>query len=107
MRQQGACYLLCGWEIHSHAVLSVAVAGALYALKCHLGTATQQTDTPLSKLSAEARAFYTGTPSMGELSGMTYCILTTRFWRLRFFTPVPSTVRVPTKDNVVLGRAFH
>jgi hypothetical protein len=72
--------------------LSVAVAWALYALGCDPVART--------KLTAEARAFYTDTPSMDELNGMTYLDYVTRE-TLRLHTPVSNIARSPTKDTVV------
>jgi hypothetical protein len=84
--------LLCSRGIYSYLVLSVALAWALYALGCH--PAAQ------GKLKAEARAFYTDTPSMDELNGMTYLDYVTRE-ALRLHTPASNAVRSPTKDTVV------
>ena len=48
----------------------------------------------------EARGFYTDTPSMEELNGMTYLDYVTREV-LRLHPPVSTTIRTPTKDTVV------
>ena len=71
---------------------SVAVAWALYALACH--------PTAYAKLTAEARAYHTDTPSMDELNRMTYLDYVTRE-ALRLHPPAPNTVRAPTKDTVI------
>jgi hypothetical protein len=92
MRQRGTCDLLCSWGIYLHVVLSFAVAWALYALGCY--------PEACAKLNAEARAFYTDSPSMDELNGMTYLDYVIRE-TLRLYSPVPNTVRAPTKDTVV------
>ena len=75
-----------------HVVLSVAVAWALYAIASHSAV--------YAKLTAEARAFYTDTPTMDELNGMTYLDYVTRE-TLRLHSPVQNTIRAPTKDTVV------
>ncbi|KAN0121108.1 cytochrome P450 [Russula decolorans] len=80
-------FLLAG-----HETTSVAVAWALYALACH--------PTAYAKLTAEARAYHTDTPSMDELNKMTYLDYATRE-TLRLHSPVPNTVRAPTKDTVI------
>jgi cytochrome P450 len=84
--------LPCWRSIYSNIVLSVAVAWALYALACHPAT--------YAKLTAEARGFYTDTPSMDELNGMTYLDYVTRE-ALRLHSPVSDTVRASTRDTVV------
>ena len=73
-------------------VFSVAVAWALYAVACH--------PTAYAKLTAEARAYHTDTPSMEELNRMTYLDYVTREV-LRLHSPVSNTVRAPTKDTVI------
>jgi len=73
-------------------VLSTAVVWALYALGCH--------PAACAKLKAEARAFYTDTPSMDELNGMTYLDYVTREV-LRIHAPVPFTDRTAKADVVV------
>jgi cytochrome P450 len=80
-------FMLAGYETSS-----VAVARAVYALGCH--------PAAYAKLTAEARTFYTDTPSMDELNGMTYLDYVTRE-TLRLYAPVPNTARAPTKDTVV------
>ena len=92
MRHQGTCDLPYSWGIYSHAILSFAIAWALYALGCH--------PEARAKLNAEARAFYTDSPSMDELNGMTYLDYVIRE-TLRLYATVPNTVRSPTKDTVV------
>ena len=91
MRQRGTCDLLYTYGIFS-LVFSVAVTWALYALACQ--------STAYAKLTAEARAHYTDTPSMDELNKMTYLDYVTREV-LRLHSPVQNTVRAPTKDTVV------
>jgi len=84
--------------IAGHETTSVAVAWALYALACH--------PTAYAKLTAEARACHTDTPSMDELNRMTYLDYVTRE-ALRFHSPVQNTVRAPVKDTVVpLSKPF-
>ncbi|KAF8497510.1 cytochrome P450 [Russula emetica] len=78
--------------IAGHETTSVAVAWALYALACH--------PTAYAKLTAEARAYDTDTPSMDELNRMTYLDYVTRE-ALRLHSPAPNTTRAPTKDTVV------
>jgi cytochrome P450 len=73
-------------------IFSVAVAWALYALACQ--------PTTYAKLTAEARAYHTDTPSMDELNRMTYLDYVTRE-ALRLHSPVQNTVRAPTKDTVI------
>ena len=73
-------------------VFSVAVAWALYAVACH--------PTAYAKLTAEARAYHTDTPSMEELNRMTYLDYVTREV-LRLHSPVSNTVRAPRKDTVI------
>ena len=73
-------------------VLSTAVAWALYALGRH--------PSACAKLKAETRAFYTDTPSMDELNGLTYLDYVTREV-LRVHAPVPFTDRVAKTDVVV------
>ncbi|KAI0273883.1 cytochrome P450 [Russula aff. rugulosa BPL654] len=80
-------FLLAG-----HETSSVAVTWALYALACN--------PTAYAKLTAEARAYHTDTPSMDELSRMTYLDYVTRE-ALRLHSPAPNTVRAPTKDTVI------
>jgi hypothetical protein len=84
--------LLYPYGICSQVVISVAVAWALYALACQ--------PTAHAKLTAEARAYHTDTPSMDELNGMTYLDYVTREV-LRLHSPVQNTVRAPMKDTVV------
>jgi hypothetical protein len=92
MRQRGTCDLSYNWSIHSHVIRSTSVVWALYALACH--------PAACAKLSAEARAFYTDTPSMDELNGMTYLDYVTREV-LRLHAPVSNTDRVAREDVVV------
>jgi cytochrome P450 len=53
-----------------------------------------------TKLNAEARTFYTDTPSMEELNEMTYLDYFTREV-LRLYAPVSQTERVAQEDIVV------
>ncbi|KAN0109578.1 cytochrome P450 [Russula decolorans] len=87
IQAQVPTFLLAG-----HETTSVAVAWALYALACQ--------PTAHAKLTAEARAYHTDTPSMDELNGMTYLDYVTREV-LRLHSPVQNTVRAPMKDTVV------
>jgi len=80
-------FLLAG-----HETTSTAVVWALYALACR--------PAAYAKLTAEARAFYTDTPSMDELNGMTYLDYVTREV-LRLHAPVSNTDRVAREDVVV------
>ena len=81
------------WEhFCSPMVPSTAVVWALYALGCH--------PAACAKLKAEARAFYTDTPSMDELNGMTYLDYVTREV-LRIHAPVTLTDRTAKADVVV------
>ncbi len=73
-------------------IFSTSVAWGLYALGCY--------PTVQAKLKAEARAFYTDTPSMDELNGMTYLDYFTREV-LRLYAPVPQSERVAKEDTVV------
>jgi hypothetical protein len=91
MRQRGTCDLLFTYGICSLA-FSVAVAWALYALA--------RQPAAYAKLTAEARAYHTDTPSMDELNRMTYLDYVTRE-ALRLHSPVQNTVRAPTKDTVI------
>jgi cytochrome P450 len=79
-------------SIYLPMVLSTAVVWALYALVRH--------PAACAKLKAEARAFYTDTPSMDELNGMTYLDYVTREV-LRLHAPVPFTDRVAKTDVVI------
>ncbi|KAI9463999.1 cytochrome P450 [Lactarius psammicola] len=78
--------------IAGHETTSTSVAWGLYALGCN--------PTVHAKLKAEARAFYTDTPSMDELNGMTYLDYFTREV-LRLYAPVPHSDRVAKEDTVV------
>lgn len=78
--------------IAGHETTSTAVAWGIYALGCH--------PTVHAKLKAEARAFYTDTPSMDDLNGMTYLDYFTREV-LRLHSPVPQTERVAMEDTAV------
>jgi cytochrome P450 len=69
-------------------VFSTAVAWGLYALA--------SCPEAYSKLTAEARAFYTDTPSMDELSGMTYLDYVTKEV-LRLHSPVSNTIGLPRR----------
>ena len=91
MRQRGTCDLLYTYGICSLA-FSVAVTWALYALACN--------PTAHAKLTAEARAYHTDTPSMDELNRMTYLDYVTREV-LRLHSPAHNTLRAPTKNTVV------
>jgi cytochrome P450 len=71
---------------------STAAVWALYALACD--------PVVHAKLAAEARTFYTGTPSMDELNGMRYLDYVTREV-LRLHAPVSNTDRIAMEDTVV------
>ena len=93
MRQRGT-FVICYTHrafVHN-VVFSAAVAWALYALARH--------PTAYAKLTAEARAYQTDTPSMDELNRMTYLDYVTREV-LRLHSPVANTVRAPTEDTVI------
>ena len=92
MRQRGSCVSPCSGTFYSPLVLSTAVVWALYALGRH--------PAACAKLKAEARAFYTDTPSMDELNGMTYLDYVIREV-LRLHAPVSITDRVAKADVVV------
>jgi Cytochrome P450 len=91
MRQRGTYGSPSNWSIYL-SLFSTGVAWALYALG----------DNPAvnAKLNAEARAFYTDTPSMDELNEMTYLDYVTREV-LRLYAPVTQTERVAKEDTVV------
>jgi len=72
--------------------LSTALVWALYALACH--------PAAYAKLTAEARGFYTDSPPMEELNGMTYLDYVVREV-LRLHAPVTNTDRVAKEDVVV------
>ncbi|KAI9463998.1 cytochrome P450 [Lactarius psammicola] len=78
--------------IAGHETTSTSLAWGLYALGCN--------PTVHAKLKAEARAFYTDTPSMDELNGMTYLDYFTREV-LRLYAPVSQSDRVAKEDTVV------
>ncbi|KAI0252854.1 cytochrome P450 [Lactifluus subvellereus] len=78
--------------IAGHETTSTAAAWALYALGSHPAVH--------AKLNVEARAFYTDTPSMDELNGMTYLDYVTREV-LRLYAPVSQTDRFAKEDTVV------
>jgi len=80
-------FLLAG-----HETSSTAIVWALYALACH--------PEAYAKLTAEARGFYTDSPSMEELNGMTYLDYVIREV-LRLHAPVTNTERVAQEDVVV------
>ncbi|KAI9513467.1 cytochrome P450, partial [Russula earlei] len=80
-------FLLAG-----HETTSSAVVWAIYALGCH--------PSAYGKLTTEARGFYTDSPSMDELNGMTYLDYVTREV-LRLHAPVSNTERVVDADVVV------
>ena len=73
-------------------VFSTSVVWGLYALCRNPGVH--------AKLNAEARGFYTDTPTMDELNEMTYLDYFTREV-LRLYAPVTQTERVANKDTVV------
>ncbi|KAI0301267.1 cytochrome P450 [Russula brevipes] len=75
-----------------HETTSTAVSWGLYALA--------SCPAAYTKLTVEARAFYTDTPSMDELSGMTYLDYVTKEV-LRLHAPVSNTDRVAKEDTVV------
>ncbi|KAI9513462.1 cytochrome P450 [Russula earlei] len=80
-------FLLAG-----HETTSTATVWAIYALGCH--------PTAYAKLAKEARGFYTDSPSMDELNGMTYLDYVAREV-LRLHAPVSNTDRMATQDVVV------
>ncbi|KAH9968096.1 cytochrome P450 [Russula dissimulans] len=80
-------FLLAG-----HETTSTAVVWALYALACNRAA--------YAKLTVEARGYYTDSPSMEELNGMTYLDYVIREV-LRLHPPVTNTDRVAKEDVVV------
>ena len=76
----------------AYAFVSTAVAWAFYALGSNPAVH--------AKLNVEVRAFYTDTPSMDELNGMTYLDYITREV-LRLHAPVSQTERIAKEDTVV------
>ncbi|KAI9513472.1 cytochrome P450 [Russula earlei] len=84
---QVSTFLLAG-----HETTTTAIVWAIYALGCH--------PTAYAKLTTEARGFYTDSPSMDELNGMTYLDYVTREV-LRLHAPVSNTERVARADVVV------
>ncbi|KAI0258648.1 cytochrome P450 [Gloeopeniophorella convolvens] len=78
--------------IAGHETTSTAVVWALVALGSNPEVHT--------KLKVEARAFYTDSPTMDELNGMTYLDYVTRE-TLRLHAPVSQTERVAREDTVV------
>ena len=82
----------CATRAFAYVFVSTAVIWALYALGSH--------PVVHAKLNEEARAFYTDTPSMDELNGMTYLDYVTREV-LRLHAPVSQTERFAKEDTVV------
>ena len=93
MRQRGICnFLLESERLFMRGSFSTSVGWGLYALGSNPGVH--------DKLNAEARAFYTDTPSMEELNEMTYLDYFTREV-LRLYAPVSQTERVAQEDIAV------
>lgn len=79
--------------VAGHETTSTATTWALFALTQNQGAQ--------SKLREEALALGTDTPSMDELNSLKYMDCVVRE-TMRLYAPVPSAIRMATKDDVSL-----
>ena len=91
-------YIATRFLVAGHETTSAATTWCLYALT--------QAPHVQKKLRAELLTIDTDTPDMDELSSLPYLDMVVRE-TLRVHAPVPTTIRVATKDDVVpVGEPF-